>query len=55
MADEALGPVVCVNRIASVTEAIDRVNRSRFGLQAGCSPATSTPPSPWPRRWVLAA
>jgi len=35
MADEVFGPVVCVNRVASVDEAIDRVNQSRFGLQAG--------------------
>ncbi|PRX44147.1 succinate semialdehyde dehydrogenase [Prauserella shujinwangii] len=35
MADEVFGPVVCVNPVASVAEAFERVNASRFGLQAG--------------------
>ena len=32
---EAFGPIVCVEAIDSIDEAIDRVNRSRYGLQAG--------------------
>ncbi|PXY32526.1 aldehyde dehydrogenase family protein [Prauserella muralis] len=34
-ADEVFGPVVSVNRVASVDEALRLVNASRFGLQAG--------------------
>jgi len=32
---EAFGPVVCVDRFDSLDEVIDRVNDSRYGLQAG--------------------
>ncbi|RUS47170.1 aldehyde dehydrogenase family protein [Cohnella sp. AR92] len=32
---EAFGPVVCVEPFDSIDEAIERVNRSRYGLQAG--------------------
>ncbi|THF79556.1 aldehyde dehydrogenase family protein [Cohnella fermenti] len=32
---EAFGPVVCVESVDSIDEAIARVNRSRYGLQAG--------------------
>ena len=34
-AEEAFAPVVVVERVASVDEAIDAVNDSAFGLQAG--------------------
>src|SRR4051812_3026666 len=34
-AEEAFGPVVIVNEAASVDEAIERANGTRFGLQAG--------------------
>ena len=33
--DEAFGPVVCINAAGSFREALDAVNRSSFGLQAG--------------------
>lgn len=33
--DEVFGPVVIVNPVASLDEAIDRANGTRFGLQAG--------------------
>lgn len=32
---EVFGPIVCVEPFATLEEAIDRVNRSRYGLQAG--------------------
>ncbi|MBB6731326.1 aldehyde dehydrogenase family protein [Cohnella zeiphila] len=32
---EAFGPIVCIDRFSSLDEAIDRVNDSRYGLQAG--------------------
>ena len=35
MAEEVFGPVVCVNPVDSVAEALERVNASKFGLQAG--------------------
>ncbi len=35
MADEVFGPVVCLNPVHSVDEALRRVNDSRFGLQTG--------------------
>ncbi|MGI5506792.1 aldehyde dehydrogenase family protein [Lentzea sp. CA-135723] len=34
-AEEVFGPVVTLTRVASVEEAFDRVNSSRYGLQAG--------------------
>ncbi|WP_394617667.1 aldehyde dehydrogenase family protein [Lentzea sp. JNUCC 0626] len=34
-AEEVFGPVVTLTRVASVEEAFDRVNASRYGLQAG--------------------
>jgi acyl-CoA reductase-like NAD-dependent aldehyde dehydrogenase len=33
--EEAFGPVAAISRYASIEEAIDEVNRSRYGLQAG--------------------
>jgi acyl-CoA reductase-like NAD-dependent aldehyde dehydrogenase len=35
MAEEVFGPVVSLIRVGSVTEGIERINASRFGLQAG--------------------
>jgi acyl-CoA reductase-like NAD-dependent aldehyde dehydrogenase len=35
MCQEVFGPVVSVNRVASVEEGFDRINSSTFGLQAG--------------------
>ncbi|MEV5720159.1 aldehyde dehydrogenase family protein [Amycolatopsis mediterranei] len=35
MAEEVFGPVVSLVRVASVGEGIERINASRFGLQAG--------------------
>lgn len=35
MAEEAFGPVLCLNRVSSVDEGIERINASHFGLQAG--------------------
>ncbi|MER6790667.1 aldehyde dehydrogenase family protein, partial [Amycolatopsis mediterranei] len=35
MAEEVFGPVVSLVRVASVREGIERINASRFGLQAG--------------------
>ncbi|WIY03285.1 aldehyde dehydrogenase family protein [Amycolatopsis mongoliensis] len=35
MAEEVFGPVVSLVRVASVAEGVERVNASRFGLQAG--------------------
>lgn len=35
MAEEVFGPVVSLVRVASVAEGIERINASRFGLQAG--------------------
>ena len=34
-AKEAFGPVACINRCRTLDEAIDAVNRSEYGLQAG--------------------
>jgi glyceraldehyde-3-phosphate dehydrogenase (NADP+) len=33
--EEAFGPVVCINRYRTFGEAVDLVNASRYGLQAG--------------------
>ncbi|MCP4363979.1 MAG: aldehyde dehydrogenase family protein, partial [Planctomycetes bacterium] len=33
--EEVFGPVVTVNKFSSFTDAVEEVNRSRFGLQAG--------------------
>jgi len=33
--DEAFAPVVCVEKVSSFKEAVDKVNESRYGLQAG--------------------
>ncbi|GLY41817.1 aldehyde dehydrogenase [Amycolatopsis sp. NBRC 101858] len=35
MAEEVFGPVVSLVRVASVAEGVERINASRFGLQAG--------------------
>jgi acyl-CoA reductase-like NAD-dependent aldehyde dehydrogenase len=35
LAEEVFGPVVSLVRVASVTEGVERINASRFGLQAG--------------------
>jgi len=38
---EIFGPVVTVEKFTQYDDALASINRSDFGLQAGCSPATS--------------
>jgi acyl-CoA reductase-like NAD-dependent aldehyde dehydrogenase len=43
--EEAFGPVAILSRFTDFERALDEVNDSKFGLQAGSSPATCSSPS----------
>nr|CAD1826677.1 unnamed protein product [Ananas comosus var. bracteatus] len=45
--EEIFGPVQSILKFKDINEVIKRANASRYGLAAGSSPTTSTPPTRW--------